>query len=101
MIPITDIHADRRLRDLIDSCEAAFDVLADADDGNPSFRLTSNEAGAIADALADAAQYLGELREARHANQIATAFKKLRDNVARRAARIRRQSQNERQCNNE
>jgi hypothetical protein len=65
-------------------CEGALDVLADVNDGSPGFRLTSNEADAIAGALTKAAQYLGELRETRHANQIATAFKELRDNVARR-----------------
>jgi hypothetical protein len=82
------ILADRKLVDLIEQLEKARSVIEAFGRG----RMRSDPLHAAAAAVNAAVDYLLQLREAQHAAQTGQAFSELRDNVARRAARIRRQT---------
>jgi hypothetical protein len=93
---MNQILADRELHDLIERLENAHDAASAMWPAKPTWEDFHDLRESAVDALAAAADYLVQLREARHSNQIGHAFKELRDDVARRAARIRRQSHDDR-----
>jgi hypothetical protein len=95
---ISEILADCALRDLITQLTSASAALRDTlgmldDDAADSADIVVLDNLDVAVAALDAAaNYLTDLRVAQHASAAAHAFDELRHDVARRAARIRRQS---------
>jgi hypothetical protein len=115
---MTDILADRILVDLITRVEDAAETLRDLREAEETRGNTARDLEAVTDALTEATTYLIELHEARLRPRAlisnraarddkeparpaignhAQAFTKLRDDVARRAPRIRRQSRHKEQ----